>query len=126
MRLFQKRFAGLVAAALLGTAVTAACLAVMALVMCIFLESMQLSRLLSTAACAAGSFFGSYTGGKYRRRKGLVGGIICGGVMWCIFLAVSLVFTGNITGIRKLLLLVVFSGAGGVSGVNSERPRHLM
>ena len=126
MRLFQRRFTGILLTAVLSTVLTAGGSAVFALVMYIFFDDLRLAGLLSTAACAAGSFFGSYIGGKYRRRRGLAGGIASGALMWCIFAAVSLCITGSVTGIMKLILLTASGGAGGVSGVNSKRPEKLM
>jgi len=126
MRLFQRRFTGLLLTAALGTVLTAGGSAVFALVMYIFFDDLRFAGLLSTAACTAGSFYGSYIGGKFRRRRGLAGGIAAGALMWCVFAAVSLSVTGSVTGIRKLMLLTVSGGAGGVSGVNSKRPGKLM
>ena len=126
MHFFQKRFTGLLLTAALGTAITAGCSAVFALVMYIFLDDLRFAGLLSSAACAGGSFYSSFIGGKFRRRNGLAGGMIAGVLMWCIFSAAALAYTGSPTGIRKLILLAAFSSAGGVSGVNSKRPDKLM
>lgn len=63
--------------------------------------------------------------GKYRRHRGLIDGIICGGVLYTvIFIAGT--FIGEFTDIKKLLLLVIAGAVGGVSGVNSKRPKNLM
>lgn len=63
--------------------------------------------------------------GKYRRRRGLIDGIICGTALYAVIFVTGLLF-GEITDIKKLLLLVIAGAVGGVLGVNSKRPKNLM
>ena len=109
--------------------VTAVCflLAVFsALLLYKLINDIRLAEWLSRGSIAAGAFSGAYTGGKHRRRHGLAEGIICGVVLYLVFSSVSLISTGALTDIKKLLLLTVSGAAGGVSGVNSARPKKLM
>lgn len=107
--------------------VTASVITVLlALISLRFLDDMRFSGALTSAACASGSFTGAYLGGKYRRRKGLVRGTLCGLMMYTVFSAAGLILTGSPSGIKKLLLLTVSGASGGVCGVNSKRPGHLM
>ena len=79
----------------------------------------------NAANSASGSFTGGFVLGKHRRRKGLAEGLLCGAAVWLAFSAAGLLWTGRLAGIKKLLLLAVSGAAGGVSGVNSKRPRSL-
>ena len=63
--------------------------------------------------------------GKYRRKRGLIDGIICGSILYFMIFAAGIA-AGEFTDIRKLLLLLIAGAVGGVSGVNSKRPKNLM
>ena len=109
-----------------GTAVCFLLAVFSALLLYKLINDIRLAEWLSRGTIAAGAFFGAYTGGKHRRRRGLAEGIICGAMLYLVLSSVSLICTGTFTGIKKLLLLTVAGAAGGVSGVNSDRPRNLM
>ena len=116
----------LLLSAAVGTAVCFLLAVFSALLLYKLINDIRLAEWLSRGSIAAGAFSGAYTGGKHRRRHGLAEGIICGVVLYLVFSSVSLISTGALTDIKKLLLLTVSGAAGGVCGVNSKRPKRLM
>ncbi|SHM69330.1 TIGR04086 family membrane protein [Ruminococcus flavefaciens] len=84
-----------------------------------------LTKAFAGASLAAGAYTAAYICGKYRRRKGLICGTLCGVFLYVIISAAGIMILGQHTGIKKLLLLTVFGAAGGVAGVNSKRPEKL-
>ncbi len=81
---------------------------------------------LSTFALSLGAFAGGYTGGKRRRRNGLVMGVICGFAVFLIIVGLGRSFSktvGSFSVPVKLLFTIVCAGAGGVLGVNSKNKR---
>ena len=120
------RYSGIIIPTAAGIVTAAVMTVILALISLRFLDDMRFSGALTSASCAAGSFSGAYIGGKYRRRKGLICGTLCGLMMYAIFSAAGLLLTGSPAGIKKLLLLTVSGASGGVCGVNSKRPKHLM
>lgn len=91
-----------------------------------FIGNMQLSEWFNAISLTAGAYSAAYFNGKHRRRRGLIEGAVCGAVIYAVLSGASLVLTGGITDIKKLLLLAAAGGAGGVCGVNSKRPKKLM
>lgn len=113
------------AAVICGLICTAAAAAFFAALIYWVLRDMRFASALSGAALAAGAYTAAFIYGKYRRRKGLFGGSLCGALIYIVLLICGIVFLGEITGIKKLLLLTVFGAAGGAAGVNSKRPKNL-
>ncbi len=89
-------------------------------------RSMAFAKLFTLLSTAAGGFYGGYICGRYRRHRGIAEGMICGLLMFVILSLMGIAIVGEISGIKKLLLLTLFGAAGGVSGVNSKRPQKLM
>ena len=89
------------------------------------LKDIGLTRALTGGAIALGAYISGFVYGKYRRRKGLFCGTLCGVLIYAVISAVGIIFLGQPMGIKKLLLLSVFGAAGGVTGVNSKRPKKL-
>ena len=78
---------------------------------------------MSCAALAAGAFTGGYVSAKKRRHSGLLTGVLCGVFMFILILIVTAVFTKaahRASPSLKLVLTLIFAGAGGVAGVNSR------
>lgn len=90
------------------------------------IKSMTFAKLFTLVSTAAGGFCGGYICGRYRRRRGLAEGIICGLVMFAVLSLLGITIGEGLIGIKKLLLLTLSGAAGGVSGVNSKRPQKLM
>ena len=112
------------AAVLTGLCCTAAAAAVLAALLYYVMKDMSMTGAFAGAALAFGAYAGAYLYGKYRRRKGLFGGSLCGALIYLVAAAAGIVLTGELTGIKKLLLLTAFGAAGGVAGVNSKRPKN--
>ncbi len=89
------------------------------------MKDMTMIRAFAGASLAAGAYIAAFICGKYRRRKGLVSGIVCGTLLCAVINILSIIILGEWAGIKKLLLLTVFGAAGGVAGVNSKRPKKL-
>ena len=90
------------------------------------MRDMKLTGGFAVASLTLGAYAGAYIYGKYRRRIGLFGGSLCGVLMYALLSIAGIIVTGSPTGIKKLLLLAIAGGAGGVAGVNSKRPKNLM
>lgn len=90
-----------------------------------FMKDMTMIRAFAGVSLAAGAYIAAYICGKYRRRKGLVCGIVCGALLYAVINLLAIIILGEWAGIKKLLLLTVFGAAGGVAGVNSKRPKKL-
>ena len=113
------------AAVLTGLVCTIGASAVLAALLFYVMKDMAMAGAFAGAALALGDYAGAFVYGRYRRRRGLFGGSLCGAVMYLVISAATIAATGEVTGIKKLLLLTVFGAAGGVAGVNSKRPKNL-
>lgn len=89
------------------------------------MDSMALSRAFTVISICGGAFGGGYICGRFRRRRGLVEGLMCGAVMYLLLIIVGAAAVSGIPPIKKLLQLAVSCAAGGVTGVNSKRPKRL-
>ena len=91
----------------------------------LFISDFRLLRFISLVPVFTGAFSGAFICGKYRRRKGLISGIVCGIIIYALICAAGAFFTGRPTRIGTLFLLVTAGAAGGITGVNSKRPKSL-
>lgn len=91
----------------------------------LFISDFRLLRLISLIPVFIGAFSGAFICGKYRRRKGLISGVVCGVVIYALICAAGMIFAGRPTRMCKLLLLVTAGAVGGITGVNSKRPKRL-
>ena len=89
------------------------------------MKDMTMIRAFAGVSLAAGAYIAAYICGKYRRRKGLVCGTVCGALLYAVINVLAVLILGEWAGIKKLLLLTAFGAAGGVAGVNSKRPNNL-
>nr|MDE6832723.1 TIGR04086 family membrane protein [Ruminococcus sp.] len=96
----------------------------LAVVMYCILGDMKVSTVFSVIALVIGTYSSTYFCGKFRRKHGLAEGIICGVIIYTFIAICGVVFLGELTGIKKLLLLTVSGAIGGVTGVNSKRPKN--
>lgn len=71
-----------------------------------------------------GTFAGSHICGKYRRKMGLADGFICAVIMYAVLWGVSLLIPDGSVGLDKFLMLSISGIIGGISGVNSKRPKN--
>lgn len=88
-------------------------------------KSMLFDKLFTVLPLGISGYFSGCICGRYRRRRGLIDGAVCGSLIYAVLLAISL-FVNEFTDIRKLILLVCVGAVGGVAGVNSSRPERLM
>lgn len=95
-----------------------------AVIMYCILGDMKVSKIFSIISMSAGTYISTYFCGKFRRKHGLAEGIMCGVIIYTLIAICGAVFLGELTGIKKLLLLTVSGAAGGVAGVNSKRPEN--
>lgn len=95
-----------------------------AVIMYCILGDMKVSKIFSIISMSAGTYASTYFCGKFRRKHGLAEGIMCGVIIYTIIAICGAVFLGELTGIKKLLLLTVSGAVGGVTGVNSKRPKN--
>ena len=109
-----------------GILITGAAWLLLSLVLFYVMGDMKLIKAFAGAALVSGAYTGAFLYGKYRRRKGLFGGSLCGAIMYGTVSIVGLIILGTPADIKKLLLLTLSGAAGGVAGVNSKRPKKLM
>lgn len=114
-----------IASAAVGILSTLIITALTALFAFLFISDLRAIRFISLIPLFTGAFSGSFFCGKHRRKKGLIEGIICGVSLYIVLLTFGIVFTGSFAGLKKLLLLVISGAIGGVTGVNSKRPKSL-
>lgn len=101
------------------------CIAFFSAITFFVLKSIQFQNVFIMVSLVAGGVVSGQICGKYRRKRGLIDGIICGSILY-FMIFVAGIAAGEFTDIRKLLLLLIAGAVGGVSGVNSKRPTNLM
>lgn len=111
--------------AFIGIFTALLCTALFAAFTYFLMDSMEFSGFFSSASLACGSVAGGCICGRFRRRRGMFEGILCGSSIYAAMCVLGLMGAGELPGIKKLLLLLFFSAAGGVAGVNSKRPKKL-
>ena len=109
-----------------GAACTGSCCVLFSALTFFILGTMQFTGVFTAVSAAAGGVVSGYICGKYRRRRGLADGIICGGVLGLMLAAAAVAVTGDLPAVWKLILLLIAGAVGGVMGVNSKRPKNLM
>mgnify|MGYP002860293171 CR=1 FL=1 len=115
----------LMLSAALGLMIVLLFLVLSSLIIYFFLGDMNFSRYFSLSALITGGYTGSFFCEKYRRRRGIAEGALCGLIMYVSIAVCGAAVTGSFIGIKKLLLLAVSGAAGGAVGVNSKRPKNL-
>lgn len=123
--LWSNTFFSFAAPSAAGIAVIILCCIIFSMITFFVLKSMMFLPYFSIISLFCGGFSAGEICGKFRRRRGLIDGIICG----CILSAAVIIASaavGGFPGIKKLLLLIIAGAVGGVIGVNSKRPKNLM
>ncbi|MBR3759933.1 MAG: TIGR04086 family membrane protein [Ruminococcus sp.] len=90
-----------------------------------FVSDFRLLRIISLLPLFTGAFSAGFIFGKYRRHKGMISGIICGLILYAVLSAAGILLSGSPSHFSKLLLLVSAGAIGGITGVNSKRPKKL-
>jgi putative membrane protein (TIGR04086 family) len=113
----------LLAAVFRGLAVSAAVFFICSLVISTTDIPQKAAAFMGTVVLVSGGFAAGYDNGRRRRRHGIKCGVICGFVMAALFVIFSLFITGRVsleTFLKKAALLMLFSAAGGIAGVNGK------
>lgn len=124
--LWSNMFLSIGAAVLFGIIIMILIAAVSSALSFFIMGSMQFIGFFAVTSAACGGLAAGYIFGKFRRRSGLVGGIICGAVLYSTIMITAICAFGSPSDIKKLLLLSISGAAGGVMGVNSKRPNKLI
>lgn len=96
----------------------------LSLIMYYILCDMRISKIFSILAICFGTYLSTYLCGKFRRKHGLTDGIISGILIYIVIMILGIIFFRKFIGIKKLLLLTISGAIGGVTGVNSKRPKN--
>ncbi len=111
--------------AVCGCVITVILTALFAVFTYFLMDSMALGRAFTLISLGGGAFGGGYICGRFRRRRGLFEGAVCGGAIFLVMFIIALSVGAAMPSIKKLLLLAAICAAGGVTGVNSKRPKNL-
>ena len=109
--------------ALLSCAVTVAVIMLLGFFVAKIDATDMILSAMSTFALCVGAFSGGYVSGKKHRRNGLLMGVLCGVFVFMIIILVSRFFakaTQSISLPSKLILTLIYSGLGGILGVNAK------
>lgn len=112
-----------------GALVTAVLLLLFALLMTAVDMPSAASVALSTVAAALGALVSGFTAAKLKGCKGLVNGLIAGGILFAVILVISMcVSTAQFTMLTpaRLIVCLLMAGIGGVMGVNMGRKRKMI
>ncbi len=123
--LWSNTFFSFAASSAVGIAVTVICCIIFSLLTFFVLKTMMFLPHFSVISLFCGGVAAGGICGKFRRRRGLIDGIICGCILSAVVIAASAA-VGGFPDIKKLLLLIAAGAVGGVMGVNSKRPKNLM
>lgn len=115
----------LAASVLCGAAAMLAFTAVFSALSCFVLVSTQFIGFFAGLSAAAGSFVSGWICGRYRRRYGLLNGIACGAILGGALSAARICILTAPPDIGRLVLLTVSGAVGGITGVNTKRPKNL-
>ncbi len=123
--LWSNTFFSFAASSAAGAAVTIICCIIFSLITFFVLKTMMFLPYFSVISLFCGGISAGAICGKFRRRRGLIDGIICGCILSTAVISASIT-VGGFPSVKKLLLLLAAGAVGGVMGVNSKRPKNLM
>lgn len=84
------------------------------------------NTLIIIAICMC-SFISGFVGGVLRKEKGILVGLICGGVIAFILFILKLAFASDFFTVMsafKLAVILIFSTVGGIVGVNKKSNKY--
>jgi putative membrane protein (TIGR04086 family) len=108
-----------------GVTVFMCCLVISAAFTYFFMDDMEMNNIFFSVSFAFGSFCGGHICGRYRRRNGLAEGFICGLIIYIIATVTGIIIFSRSARSIVLVYALIFSTSGGVTGVNTKRPRNL-
>lgn len=84
----------------------------------------NIMSVMAAIILGAGCFAAAFVTANRRRKKGLLTGFLCGGIVFAAVLMCGLLFSESFTAggfMAKILLVMSCSGIGGVLGVNCNK-----
>ncbi len=123
--IWEKTLPSFIIAVTLGVVCLSLSIVLFSAGICFFMDDLSAVRLLIYVSLMISGTCSSMLLGKYRRHRGLLEGSLCGGLIYAVIAVYSVISSGSVPGILKLLTLLICGAAGGVTGVNSKRPKGL-
>ncbi|MEG0614696.1 MAG: TIGR04086 family membrane protein [Oscillospiraceae bacterium] len=108
---------------LLGGIQTIICLLAFSFIMSKIDVSGGIISAMSSVALCIGAYFSGFIAAKRHRKNGLLTGLLCGVVIFCIVFLISVIFFKSPISIGlfpKFVMIMICSGIGGIIGVNSK------
>lgn len=100
-------------------------LLIFSLFVCFLMDNIGgLSSFANVSLCG-GAFFSGLFCGRFRRKKGLLEGFLCGISLYFSLILIGIFTFGFSLSIKKLLISAFFGSIGGVYGVNTKYPKKL-
>ncbi len=119
----RKKYYNIITSLFTGIITTAVLFSILALCVSITDISDSIIRLILYIILSAGGFITGFKYGKFRRRKGIKGGLFSGLIFGIIIMILVICLTGtfSVSAFVKNMLFVCISGTiGGVYGVNTK------
>lgn len=124
-----KGFKNYIKSFIIGILVTAAMIMLFALVMYFFETGYKYAPVFATVSVAAGSFAAAFFAARKNASKGLLTGLIVGGITFIVITLISLIINrGGLTSntLFHLIIIMLASMIGGILGVNrSNRHKYI-
>ena len=109
----------------IGIFITFLLLCLFSFFVCFFMDNISSLSSFGKFAVGTGAFFSGFFCGRFRRRKGLIEGCLCGISLYFSIIPIGLLTFGFSLSIKKLLISAVTGTIGGVYGVNTKYPKKL-
>ena len=127
--LWDSKIVYITRSALFGIGVTVLCLMGFSAIMTRFSASPMVVSMMANISLCVGCCVAGFMAAKKRRRYGIMTGIYCGAIIYCVVYFLGVVVLGRFISmslLTKLLMAVVCSAIGGIFGVNTKirRPPH--
>jgi putative membrane protein (TIGR04086 family) len=124
-KLWKKYF--LLTAGFIGILAVLGLILIFSAVVCVLTDDYSDLSAFAGIALGTGTLFSGFLCGKYRRKRGLLEGVLCGFVIYVIMLTAGSFCFGffSCLNIKKLLLSALCGAIGGVFGVNTKYPESL-
>lgn len=113
----------IVRSVLFGIAVTILCLMGFSAIMTRFSAPPTMISMMANISLCVGCCVAGFTAAKKRRKHGIMTGIYCGAIIYCVVYFLGIVVLGrfiSMTLFTKLLMAVICSAIGGIFGVNTK------
>lgn len=114
---------------IVGTAIISLLLILCALLMSLGVLPIGAANICSTLSISIGAFISGFFTAKKLKKKGLITGLIIGGILFLIFTCISLIACLSAPTLLTLLkgvITVISAALGGILGVNSAAKRKII